>query len=371
MRTLRVILLIGIAVVSIAMITGGDRLPNQTPENQVFSIDTMLDATGLVDERTSLNWVVASPGSIPTGIFGASQSIADVLYKDTILTNGGKISENKNFGFDSKDKSSGLYNLQTEKVLTYASVNGAHLAGEEQYTLSVAGNFARMQDQIRCVFSSANGILVPSFCNVVSAKSNLVNLNRGQVSTKGILRATTNSLAPTEMSYKIAVSPDENSGSGTAEGMVSTVFAGSLMEARDAGSETWNTTAAERSWKDETEVSGGIRNFQKVFGDPSYQSGILEPDDGEEEENGVTPTPSPTPCTTGSITLTGIQPYIYIFKIYNAETNKLVAEKDYAYNGDTFPDLPASTYSLREFNSETGKTVTLSCGEHKYVDYGN
>jgi len=298
MRSLRVIILIGIAIVSIAMITGGDRLPNETPENQVFSIDTMLDATGIVDESNSLNWVVASPGSIPTGIFGASQSNADVLYKDTILSNGGKISENKNFGFDSKDKSSGLYNLQTEKVLTFASVNGAHLTGEEQYTLSVAGNFAWMQDQIQCVFSSANGILVPAFCNVVSAKSNLVNLNSGQVSTKGILRATTNSLAPTEMSYRIAVSPDENSGSGTAEGTVSTVFAGSLMEARDAGDETWNTTAAERTWRDETTVSGGIRNFQKMFGDPSYQSGILDPNDGDESDSTMIPTVSPSPSPT-------------------------------------------------------------------------
>jgi hypothetical protein len=55
-------------------------------------------------------------------------------------------------------------------------------------------------------------------------------------------------------------------------GTVKTVFAGSIMEARDAGEETWNKTAAENSWKDSTEVTGGIKNLQKAF---SYQSGFF------------------------------------------------------------------------------------------------
>ena len=311
MRSIRAIIFLCIAILSIILITGGDRLPNQTPENQVFAIDTVLEATGLVDESNTLHWVIASPGAIPTGIPGTAQSVADVSYKDSILTNGGKISENKNFGFDSADKSSGLYNLQTEKVLTYASTDGAHLVGEEQYTLDVAGNWARMDNPIRCVFASGNGILIPAFCNIVSAKSNLINLNSGQVSTKGILRATTGSLAPTEMSYRIDVSPDRNSEAGSAEGTVSTVFAGSIMEARDAGAATWNKTAAERTWKDATAVSGGIRTFQKVFGDPSFQSGILGPVTSEDSTYTPTPTPTtptPTTPTTGTLRVISIDP---------------------------------------------------------------
>jgi len=27
----------------------GDRLPNETPENQIFSIDTLVDITGILD----------------------------------------------------------------------------------------------------------------------------------------------------------------------------------------------------------------------------------------------------------------------------------------------------------------------------------
>ncbi len=274
-----------------------DRLPNQTPENQIFTIDTVLDVTGAVDYANTLKWVVASPGAIPTGILGYYQSIADVTYRDSILTNGGKLSENKNFNFDSRNKATGLYNLETEKILTYASIEGAHLVGEEEYILSVAGNWANIADNIRCVFTNSNGIGVPAFCNLISARSSLININSAQVSTKGVLRAVTGSvLNPTEMSYRIAVTPDVNSGSDFAEGTVGTVFAGSIMEARNgndysASNPTWNKTAAERTWKDKTTVTGGIKNFQKIFGDPSYHSGIINPSDAP----GFISTPVPTP----------------------------------------------------------------------------
>ena len=35
-----------------------DRLPSQVPENQVFSIDTLIDATGTVTEESELNWIL-------------------------------------------------------------------------------------------------------------------------------------------------------------------------------------------------------------------------------------------------------------------------------------------------------------------------
>jgi hypothetical protein len=256
-----------------------DRLPNQTPENQVFSIDTVIDVTGMVDDKTTLSWVIASPGAIPTGILGASQSVADITYRDSILTNGGKLSENKNFDFSSKNQAKGLYNIEAQKVLTYASTEGAHLVGEEEYTLSVAGNYASADGNIRCVFSQSASDSLPAFCNVVSAKSSLINVNSAQISSKGQIRGVAASAdVPAELNYQIAVTPDANSGSGFAEGTVKTVFAGSIMEARDGGdanynsaSPTWNKTSAETTWKDTTEVTGGIKNLQKAF---SYQSGF-------------------------------------------------------------------------------------------------
>ncbi len=279
-----------IAVIALAAITSfaaADRLPNQTPENQLFSIDTVIDVTGAVDDKTTLSWVIASPGAIPTGILGAGQTIADVTFRDSILTNGGKLAENKNFDFNSQDQGKGLYNVEQQKVLTYASTEGAHMVGEEEYTLSVAGNYGDSDSNIRCVFSQADNGGLPAFCNIVSAKSSLVNVNSAQISTKGQIRAVAETAdTPAALNYQIAVTPDANSGSGFAEGTVKTVFAGSIMEARDAGEDnykrdgsaasdyktaTWNKTAATNTWKDTTEVTGGIKTLQKAF---AYQSGF-------------------------------------------------------------------------------------------------
>jgi hypothetical protein len=263
-----------VALVAVSGFAAADRLPNQTPENQIFTIDTVIDVTGTVDDKTTLSWVIASPGSIPTGILGYKQVIADVTFKDAILTNGGKLAENKNFAFNSKNMAKGLFNIEAEKVLTYASTEGAHLVGEEEYTLSVAGNWATAEDNIRCVFAKNNPNGLPAFCNIVSAKASLINVNSAQVSTKGQIRAVAATAdIPAELNYRIAVTPDANSGSGFAEGTVVTTFAGSIMEARDWGTDSdWNKTSAENTWKDHTEVTGGIKNFQKAL---AYQSGFF------------------------------------------------------------------------------------------------
>ncbi|MDD1727929.1 MAG: hypothetical protein LUQ50_02525, partial [Methanospirillum sp.] len=186
-----------------------------------------------------------------------------------------------------QNQGKGLYNVEQQKVLTYASTEGAHMVGEEEYTLSVAGNYGDSDSNIRCVFSQADNSGLPAFCNIVSAKSSLVNVNSAQISTKGQIRAVAETAdTPAALNYQIAVTPDANSGSGFAEGTVKTVFAGSIMEARDSGDDnydldgsadsdyktaTWNKTAATNTWKDTTEVTGGIKTLQKAF---SYQSGF-------------------------------------------------------------------------------------------------
>ncbi len=272
-------IVLSLVLASLLVSCGGalaDRLPNQTPENQVFSIDTVIDVVGMVDDRTTLSWVITSPGSIPSGILGYQQVIADITYRDSTLTNGGRLAMNKNFAFDSRDKASGLFNIEAEKVLTYAGVEGSHMVGEEELTLSVAGNWAASDGNIRCVFSEAASGALPAFCNIVTAKSSLINMNSAQVSTRGQIRGVAGSAdTPAELNYRIAVTPDAESGSGFAEGTVTTTFAGSIMEARDAndytGPANWNKTSATNTWKDSTSVSGGIRNFQKALG---YSSGF-------------------------------------------------------------------------------------------------
>ncbi len=317
MRSTRAIIILCIAILSFVLITGGDRLPNQTPENQIYSIDTTLDAVGIVDDKNSMSWVVASPNAIPTAIPGEGQSVSDTLFIDSILTNGGKLSENKNFDFSSKNPSEGLYNIENQKVLTYASTNGAHLVGEEEYTLSVAGNYSTSDGNVRCVFSQNTGFIIPAFCNIVSAKSALLNINSAQVSSKGQIRSVAETIdVPTALNYRLAVSPDQKSGRGYAEGGVKTVFAGSSMEARDGGDAnylafssdvnngTWNKTSSVRTWKDSTSVYGRIRNLQKNFDDPSELGTMFTPPQGQPTVTKVSPTTAPTQCTTGAIKVT-------------------------------------------------------------------
>lgn len=294
-----------------------DRLPNQTPENQIFTIDTVVDATGAIDSGADMSWIITTPGAIGTGLIANHQEnpygwpwigypqgkvIADSVYKDTLLTNGGKMIENKNFGLNTQNQALGLYNIEGEKVLTYASTEGAHMVGEEEYTLDIAGEAKKDTDNIRCVFATHQGGWLPPFCNVVTAKSALININSAQISTKGQMRAVAGTDdIPAEVNYLIAVTPDANSGSGFAEGVVKTTFAGSIMEGRGTGmywkdnyafinatkgeevpwdaygSNHWFGNmiefkdSAENNWKDTSEVTGGIKNLQKAF---AYKSGF-------------------------------------------------------------------------------------------------
>ena len=349
-----------IALVAVVGFASADRLPSQVPENQVFTIDTLIDATGAVSDSSSMQWVLDdqntkhytytraddSENGYPMGetyaallnaVDGVSvtlnaagylqeidvvsskidedlplaaqipgiityQDLIDAVnaatddnytedsyydrgyihdsklnpneeimlatWTDEIRTNGGKTSLNKNIDFDSKNKVDGMNNLAVEKVLTYASTEGSHLTGAESWTLDVAGSYEKTADTIRCVFASSSSTYFPAFCNVVKAKSELVNVNSAQISTKGALRgvAATGDV-PAALSYQIAVTPDSNSGSGFADGTIKTMFGGSIMEARDNHLEP----SATNSWKDTASVTGGIKNFQKTF---AYESGF-------------------------------------------------------------------------------------------------
>lgn len=207
-------------------------------------------------------------GSIHNGKLLPGESIAIATFSDSIRTNGGHLMLNKELGFDSQNKGNGLNNLEVEKVLSYESINGSFLVGSEEWSLDVAGNFAETDDSIRCVFASGQNSVLPAFCNVVKAKSELVNFNSGQVSTKGGLRAVAaSSDVPAALFYEIAVTPLSSSGTGYAEGTVKTSFSGSIMEARGESDEP----SATNQWSDKASVSGSIRNFQKSFG---YESGL-------------------------------------------------------------------------------------------------
>jgi hypothetical protein len=361
-----------VALVAVSGFASADRLPQEVPENQIFTIDTLIDVTGAVSQESEMQWTIISgdktfngyaydgsgamyntiteaqynqlkawaqdwaakyggaysdyikllnqgtgawlgnlyyiyvpdgdldkmigdqfPGqtfrnlidlindnanyvaatntiyaSIHDSALQPGEEIAILTWTDALRSNGGKLSLNENIDFDSRNKGKGLNNLEVEKVLTYASTEGAHLVGAEEWILDVAGNYEKAADSIRCVFASAKSEYFPAFCNVVKAKSELVNINSAQVSTKGSARAVAaTGDIPAALNYQIAVTPDSNSGSGFADGTVKTMFGGSIMEARGNSQKP----AATNNWKDTASVTGGIKNFQKTF---NYESGF-------------------------------------------------------------------------------------------------
>lgn len=259
-----------------------DRLPSAVSETQLFTIDSLIDATGMLDDETRFDWTVTKNGSTTDTSLRKGQIIAAMVYSDTELSSGGAIRQVKNTVGDSSSQSSKAFNIESEKVLTYTGLSGSHLTGYEQLSLSIDGNYSSdSSNSTKCVLMSSESSSVPAFSNQVSADSALINLNSGQVSTKSQLRAIGSSSTSSGLSYQLAVTPDEEK-SVYADGIVRTAFAGSIAEARvgkssskskksSSISDDWKEEAATNTWKDETQVAGDIAALQKTFG---YQSGM-------------------------------------------------------------------------------------------------
>ena len=289
-------------LIALSGLATADILPKPVPENQVFTITSIIEAVGAVTESTSTVWQVGDAGltELPparganSGSTIRSGSIAYVTYSDFIMANGGQISEVKSFSMDTHAKTAGLYNIETTKVLTYTSQNGSHLMGAESYVLDVAGNWSYGFDDIVCVFSKAKKHTVPAFCNKVTASSKLTSITTAQVETVGALTAIADkSSVPAALNYEISVTPDANSASGYADGIIGTTFTVSIMEGRSDGkiNPAMCTTPGQTPWKngatynldnydelastlsyiDSATVAGGVSAFNKAF---NYQSGV-------------------------------------------------------------------------------------------------
>jgi hypothetical protein len=259
-----------------------DRLPAAVPETQQITIDTLIDAIATIDVETKMDWKTVKNGSTTDTSMGKGEIISTVIYSDSILSNGGKFNTVKNTGFDSSDMMDKMFNLESEKVMTYAGSDGSHLVGEESLILDVKGNYTtNTSEDVACVFGETNLIHNPMFQNVVEAHSSILNLNSGQISTKGQVRGVGPSISTSAgMNYQIAVTPDSDSNEEFANGIVKTRFSGDIMEARDkkiaeptrnAYANDWKKPAAINQWKDSTEAIGDISSFQKSF---KYKSGF-------------------------------------------------------------------------------------------------
>jgi len=108
--------------------------------------------------------------------------------------------------------------------------------GAESYVLDVAGQWRAGLDDIVCVFSRAKDTIIPAFCNKVTASSKLTSVTTAQVETIGGMTVVAEKTdVPAALKYEISVTPDANSASGYADGIVSTTFTVSVMEGRSDG----------------------------------------------------------------------------------------------------------------------------------------
>lgn len=278
------ILLIMVGGTSVA-----DRLPQGVPENQRISVYTVIDTIGMVMESTTLSWQVSDGGLDSLGtptINGRSvkgSSIAYAAYSDFVMTNGGEFSEVKSVVVTTDPQAPGMYNIATEKILTYESVNGSHLMADESYVLDVAGQWSYERDEVKCIFSQGGSSVIPAFCNKATASSKMRGVTSAQVETRGSLTAVGNGVnVPAALNYEISVTPSSKSTSGYADGIFSTVFTVSVMEGRSTTATSaqdamdkmkgiYNNLSSTLTGIDTTTVSGGVSAFNKVF---SYQSGI-------------------------------------------------------------------------------------------------
>lgn len=346
--------------------SGADRTANSVMDNQLYSIETIIESIGMINENSDLNWIIADGtvklsgvifsnhldddgiypigpiayynlnnlsrslaseyGGIPSDYIGFrkgnfydifdyaleywyfpddylqtidggfdyafgfflndysyvkdykkiisspskgkiknNEIISNLIWKDSIKSNGGLLYLNKNILFNTQDSKTALTNLKVEKVFTYSSSDGNHLIGTEEWIIDQVGGMQSTTDNIRCVFASAKDKLYPAFCNSVKAKSEIININNAQISTKGSSRLISSSdEIPLTLNYNIAISPNIKD---FAEGTIRTMFSGTIIESRRMEKEPSITNF----WKDSTVVTRNIKNFQKSF---KYESGI-------------------------------------------------------------------------------------------------
>ena len=306
---------LAIAMIALFLLVGlaaADRLPPAKPENQLISeieyinvLGPVMKSVDLVSEQSSAylhNGILrgsydggTADRQDPTGALQAlGEVVSQTTYKNELLTNGGLLDLTYTLGFDTSNSIAESWNLETDEILTYASVDGSTLAATERATLGVAANYQSTANSMRCVFATGANPVMPAFCNVVTAESTLASVTSMAVQTTLELRDTAASAdIPAALNYKINVDPNAAQGGQYADGQVGVTFTASIREANGylgdgteyyspendtnaAGNPIWvnnywDDEARITNYAESTTVTGGITKLTKAF---AYTSGI-------------------------------------------------------------------------------------------------
>ncbi len=263
---------VGVALISMAVLvafTGfamADRLPNATPENQVFSVTSAVEAIGTYAGSQSLQWTLNGPmyAGLHTGILRADEVRATTAYSESTETNGGYASETKTFAMDTRNKALDLFNVETSKTFTYATDanTGSVAQTSEMIAIDLMGNSTLTSDVIACPFGPSVSEYYPAFCNVVYAKS----MSQGVTSAAMSSTAQTRTVAATAdvgsaLNYNFDVKPDASAGVGYAMGTFGTEFGVSIKEARGNNMTPSQTVV----YTDKATVAGMVAKFNKQY----------------------------------------------------------------------------------------------------------
>jgi len=298
-----------IAMFFVVGLAAADRLPPQVPENQLYSAVEYINVLGpvmksvdIVSEQSSAylhNGILfggfdtlnaANPQDPAGALWAFGEVVAQTTYKKELLTNGGLLDLTYTLGFDSRNQIGESWNLETDQILTYASVDGSTLAESERATLDVAANYQATAGNMRCVFAQGNENTMPAFCNVVTVESTLASVTSMALQTTLNLRDTAaDAGTPAAITYKINVDPNAAQGGQYADGQVGVTFTASIREgqgARDLNGggiigvgdlyyapnsaadwfrNYWDNEARITNYVDTITITGGITKLTKAF----------------------------------------------------------------------------------------------------------
>ena len=290
-RLVAILLMVMIAISGFAV---ADRLPVATPENQLIATSEFIEVLGPIMKTVKFTSEHSDAYLHPGIVFGMDnndqtfgESVAQTSYSDKVLSNGGMSTLTYTFGYNSGNMIDGVYNLETDSILTYESIDGSTLMALERASMDIVGNYQNTENVMRCVFASNDNTYVPAFCNKVTAESSLMGVTSMAVQSTLELRDT----APTtdvggELRYKLNVDPV--SGQDYANGVVNAEFTASIREANDfldtndddtyymPGATDWNRNywddeARVTNYDDSETIIGGITRLTKDF---SYNSQV-------------------------------------------------------------------------------------------------
>jgi len=245
-----------------------DRLPNVSKTtNMQVPATTNLQLVGMMDSQTQVQINTRNYNSTNAeeqGFLSPGSLESDLLYKNSMMTNGGYLALAKDQTFDEGNQNKKGYNVDSAIVSTYATDpdKGSKMSTSEELRLTTTGNWSPLNQTIHnTLVSQIIGDYVGAFESSYDAKSD-VALTTGQLATIAQGRSTGyDDTVPAGVRYTLGIHPDMSTGLPYAQGSAATNF---VVTNREGYQNTSNESST-KTFTDSTSVNGLIFKFGKDF----------------------------------------------------------------------------------------------------------